>query len=143
MNLKVGAGWLLLEAGPKSFFGQVVEPEEEAPEATRTPPSGVPVPVGAGPDEEEEEGIYFAPLYEVHRVWQTQGANQGLVTNLVPYGMLGDVQAKILVTQPSVISDVGDWDEGDVAMYRDLVRRAEQTRTAIRAARSGLSIVGK
>jgi hypothetical protein len=142
VKLTLGEGWFLLEKGPRTFLGRVAgfddeETEEQEPATTEEPA-----------EEPEDEGypsdFALAPCYEVRRVIAKNAQGQdGVVIVAEPYFYFGDIEVPVTICSPDVIVDVADLGENDRAILVHCVKLGESSRTASRAARSGLAMPGR
>ncbi len=155
-KLTVGAGWVICESGGKTYFGRVVAPPEP-PEPPESSPVVQPRPEGAtepaprdeardeGPpssDEDDEgSGFFLQPCYDVLRLVlnNPDGTMREVRLNLLPYGLCWACPP-VLIANPDTVAEVGEMDELDRVMYRDLVRLAEQTKANMRASRSPIKL---
>jgi hypothetical protein len=143
-SITVDDSWLYAEfPNGKILIGAEVEfePEEEAPEASRTPTIDVASALGSSnpePEEPEESTLTMNPCYEVYR----QMTPQGLQINVVPYGLFLAPVNVTLMSQPFAIVRVGDLDEKDRKGLVDMVKAGEKLRLEMRAQASGLALAG-
>jgi hypothetical protein len=151
-RITVDGTWLYLRCGGETYFGGEVEEDElpsseASPAGTRELAEGEALAESVGgtmpppPEEEGEEpydssgAVTLNPCYELF-VLQTP---KGMTTNAIPFGVFSERCPVTLV--PEVVVRVADMGESDRAELVRLVKNAEETRLAARAARSGVSLV--